>query len=431
MAALDVAGWLPTIPTLALPVAAGILAFDRIRRKHLTGRRRLLAFAAVGVPGAAYAAASSPAWLTLVIFTAAGLAGSFAWRVGVGKAVRWADGFLTAIGAELLVLAASSSTSNALFVGLAAAGHALAISYVATGYRAAIGTWSAAAVALCAVGVTWSGVSLLSSAEVAVPGGLLLASTGAGHVLLLVATADLAHAAGARQTREASPAEIRKERLVHAGVLAAGMSHDMKNVLARMELTAEAGVAASGSAGKDGALRAVAADCHGVAGSLSSLFAGLAASEDGPAYVAELPADLMPVVSVLQAHCRRSGVRVLWGAFDPCRVTVDSRDLAHVITTLVLNAQEAVSDQANGEKSVTLTGVARQGLYFLDVFDSGTGIPSENVEQAFFPGFSTRNGSGMGLYIARVLAERNAGSLEYLAIEDQWAFRLTLREVPE
>jgi two-component system sensor histidine kinase PilS (NtrC family) len=49
---------------------------------------------------------------------------------------------------------------------------------------------------------------------------------------------------------------------------------------------------------------------------------------------------------------------------------------------------------------------------FLEVIDSGPGIPEEIAEEIFEPFFSTQ-GTGLGLYLARELSERNGASLEY------------------
>lgn len=49
---------------------------------------------------------------------------------------------------------------------------------------------------------------------------------------------------------------------------------------------------------------------------------------------------------------------------------------------------------------------------FLEVIDSGPGIPEKIAEQIFEPFFSTQ-GTGLGLYLARELSERNGANLEY------------------
>ena len=56
------------------------------------------------------------------------------------------------------------------------------------------------------------------------------------------------------------------------------------------------------------------------------------------------------------------------------------------------------------------------GRPYVDVVDSGPGIPLEMVEQIFEPFYTAQpGGTGLGLYISRELCERNGASLRYVA----------------
>ena len=55
-------------------------------------------------------------------------------------------------------------------------------------------------------------------------------------------------------------------------------------------------------------------------------------------------------------------------------------------------------------------------IAYLDVVDSGDGIPVEIRDKVFEPFFTTgQGGTGLGLYLARELCEANDGELEYVA----------------
>jgi len=68
---------------------------------------------------------------------------------------------------------------------------------------------------------------------------------------------------------------------------------------------------------------------------------------------------------------------------------------------------------------------------YLDVIDHGSGVSAEMVEQIFEPFFTTAaKGTGLGLYIARELAEANHAHLDYLPDESGGScFRLTFSSV--
>jgi two-component system sensor histidine kinase PilS (NtrC family) len=60
--------------------------------------------------------------------------------------------------------------------------------------------------------------------------------------------------------------------------------------------------------------------------------------------------------------------------------------------------------------------------------DDGPGIPAELRGQIFEPFFTTRpGGTGLGLYIARELADANGAALELLPTNPGAHFRLTVK----
>jgi two-component system sensor histidine kinase PilS (NtrC family) len=74
------------------------------------------------------------------------------------------------------------------------------------------------------------------------------------------------------------------------------------------------------------------------------------------------------------------------------------------------------------------SGVARgDAPAYVDIRDTGPGIPGELRERVFEPFFSTAQGSGLGLYLARELCEYNHARLTYRAPPEGGAcFRLAV-----
>jgi two-component system sensor histidine kinase PilS (NtrC family) len=65
----------------------------------------------------------------------------------------------------------------------------------------------------------------------------------------------------------------------------------------------------------------------------------------------------------------------------------------------------------------------------LDIIDDGPGIPPEKRDQIFEPFFTThKQGSGLGLFLARQLCDANQAPLEYVQIPRAGAcFRILLK----
>jgi PAS domain S-box-containing protein len=100
---------------------------------------------------------------------------------------------------------------------------------------------------------------------------------------------------------------------------------------------------------------------------------------------------------------------------DRAVVHVDARHLQQILVNLISNAGKY------GEDGVLVSGTrAGDGLVEIAVSDAGEGVPAEFVPH-LFERFSradsgvapTRKGTGLGLYIARQLAEANGGDIRY------------------
>lgn len=93
------------------------------------------------------------------------------------------------------------------------------------------------------------------------------------------------------------------------------------------------------------------------------------------------------------------------------RVYVDERHFEQAVAAVVGNAIEAAGERGR----VTIGVESRDGgdAWSLYVADSGRGVPEELRKRIFHPTFSTkREGQGLGLTMARKIAELHGGQLE-------------------
>jgi len=108
-------------------------------------------------------------------------------------------------------------------------------------------------------------------------------------------------------------------------------------------------------------------------------------------------------------------------------VVFDRGHLNQIVWNLVRNAWQHCQ-----KKLASIRVVARAGYMgdavICELQDDGPGIPAELRAQIFEPFFTTRpGGTGLGLYIARELADANGATLDLLPKSPGAHFRLTIR----
>ena len=128
------------------------------------------------------------------------------------------------------------------------------------------------------------------------------------------------------------------------------------------------------------------------------------------------PVDLAPVVGecldLLGDRMSKRRIEILWNPpAEPMRVLGCDGELQQVLTNLILNAMDAMSE-TGGRLVVDLE--AGGPTVTLKVADSGPGIAPEKLEMIFQPFYSTklnRGGTGLGLSISYDIVRRHGGDL--------------------
>ena len=221
-----------------------------------------------------------------------------------------------------------------------------------------------------------------------------------------------------------------------------GVAHDLRNVMASLELCAEVmaqpGVLMPGHGYLAGEVRTVADAAIGLMRRVGYLTEGDAGLRPGWTVREECSGgQVAQVLLNLEGMLRRiagSGVR-LEVDYAPCwgRLAMAQEDLSRVLVNLVRNASEAigkrgrirVAAQMAGGQSFAMSGQPLETAHavVISVQDDGPGVPKELAEQIFEPGFSTKGtmyagagearaaGRGLGLAVARELVEAVGGTL--------------------
>ena len=107
----------------------------------------------------------------------------------------------------------------------------------------------------------------------------------------------------------------------------------------------------------------------------------------------------------------------------------DRVQLQQVILNLMINAIQAMSDLAGGERELHVTTelITSEGVR-VGVRDSGPGFSAESLQRLFTPFYTTKpNGMGMGLSICQSIIEDHGGRLWATRLDPQGAlFQFTI-----
>ncbi|HEV7223894.1 MAG TPA: ATP-binding protein [Pirellulales bacterium] len=221
----------------------------------------------------------------------------------------------------------------------------------------------------------------------------------------------------------------RSERLALLGQLSGGLTHDLRNDVTGAKMA----VQLHRRACRHGDLESLDVALRQLALTEEHLQRFLAAGQ---------PEQLKPVacrldeivetaVQLVEPACRHRKVELTVASREPGEeeasrghLMADPEQLRHVLMNLVLNAIEAAG--AGGWVRVEF-GDERDGHCRLRVLDSGAGPPADFVERLFEPFSTTKpEGVGLGLAVARQVAELHGGSLNFARFDGATCFELSL-----
>jgi signal transduction histidine kinase len=140
-----------------------------------------------------------------------------------------------------------------------------------------------------------------------------------------------------------------------------------------------------------------------------------------------LKSDLDLLFKMIRTSCRREGINLSVDIPDRMRVTVRRGELEQVLLNLVRNAMDSIRDQQGiSERTVEIRSYIADGQAVIDVRDSGGGIAAELQSRVFDLSVSGKQSTGLGLFLAKTLVERNGGSLIYIPVDGGSCFRILL-----
>lgn len=201
------------------------------------------------------------------------------------------------------------------------------------------------------------------------------------------------------------------QRMASMGLLIAGISHDLKNILARLALCSELSeLQVGGEAGPGAILRRGIQ--QGLA--LSDILLSFSRRREDRCEPTDLARLLEEVLRLVATELGLQGIRIERAIREVGLVDVNPGLLQNMFLNLLLNAKEAMPQGGVLKLSLDQDDA---GVRLL-IADSGAGMNRETLTHVFEPFFTTkrflgdgRTGTGLGLYMSSQIVRRHGGLL--------------------
>ncbi|HLW67888.1 MAG TPA: HAMP domain-containing sensor histidine kinase, partial [Gemmataceae bacterium] len=216
----------------------------------------------------------------------------------------------------------------------------------------------------------------------------------------------------------------RSERARLLGQVSSGLAHQLRNAVTGAKLAVQLHEQ-SCSGGDHEALDVALRQLARMSADLERFFdLGKNGMHRVPCSLTELVDE---AVSLLQPQCNHAHVKLVWKRPE-VEVTIagDRGQLAHMILNVLGNAVEAASP--GGEVEVRLQKT--EGSAAIEIFDTGRGPASEVASRLFEPFVTGKpEGIGLGLVVARQVAEAHGGGIRWFREKDRTCFRIEVGSV--
>ncbi len=204
------------------------------------------------------------------------------------------------------------------------------------------------------------------------------------------------------------------DRLGTIGTLAAGVAHELGTPL--NVVSGRAGLIASGKLSEQeiaSSARTIKSESERMTAIIRQLL-DFARQTPSPHDSIDLTEILTRTCDLMRPLARKSDVEIALHATDrPTTIAGDAAQVQQVLTNLISNAIGAMPD--GGTVTVSIDVDEPTEMVWIEVHDTGVGIPSEQLNHVFEPFYTTKDvgeGTGLGLSIAYGIVREHAGEIK-------------------
>jgi signal transduction histidine kinase len=237
----------------------------------------------------------------------------------------------------------------------------------------------------------------------------------------------------AQQLAQLQQAVRQTERLRLLGQVSGGLAHQLRNGLTGARLAVQLHTRECAAPGQDGASLEVALRQLNLLEVHLKRFLDLGRAGALRRERCSLTALVDEAVTLLRPQCRHAGTALRWQRPDrEFLLQGDAGQLGQLFVNVLANAVEAAGPRGRVEVTAELStkdevlSTANQRC-IVDVIDSGPGPPADVAARLFEPFVTSKpEGVGLGLAVARQVAEAHGGTITWRRDADRTCFRIEL-----
>jgi len=227
------------------------------------------------------------------------------------------------------------------------------------------------------------------------------------------------------EVAEASMME--KENLVSLGVLTAGLLHEFKNIIHLIKLCAESGIESSSKEKMTLCLVQIKENTEIAMESVISVLESIRSDKQLKPSLIDSRDFLLHFLKLIKANYRNEGIEISGHLEQFFKIEVRKGDLEQIMLNLVRNAAAELSKKKAGtDKKLIMIQTRIEGqIGILEVADNAGGIPDERAVFLFDQPGKSKESTGIGLYLSRLLARQNNGDIRYSVSDSGSVFTIT------
>jgi PAS domain S-box-containing protein len=129
-------------------------------------------------------------------------------------------------------------------------------------------------------------------------------------------------------------------------------------------------------------------------------------------------------LSIMEGSLKKEHIEVTLEAEREYEIFGFKNEFSQVMLNLLSNAKEILRKK-DGERKIEISIKKVEGSVWVEVLDNGGGIEETIMDRVFEPYFTTKGeGTGLGLYMSRMIIEKSGGKLEVVNKDKGALFRI-------